>query len=112
MYQALKVGSVEPLATASLWLVSDCWMVSRAACRSGRASSAICRKSSSGCKRIGKIEGPVDVELLHRRAVVQQLQQLNLGRAQIDDGRLEFRLVLHAQQLDAVEIDLRQCRRP
>ena len=78
-----------------------------AACRSGRLPSAIWRKSSSGCKRVGEIEGAGHVELVHGRAVVEQLQELNLGGAQVDDGRLQLRFVLHAQQLDAVEIDLR-----
>jgi hypothetical protein len=36
----------------------------------------------------------------------KQLQQLNLRRAQIDQRRLQFRLILHALQLDAVQIDL------
>ena len=39
--------------------------------------------------------------------VVQQLQQLDLGRAQVDDGCLQLRLILHAQQLDAIQVDLR-----
>ena len=39
--------------------------------------------------------------------VVQKLQQLNLGGAQVDDGRLQLGLILHAQQLDAVEVNLR-----
>ena len=38
--------------------------------------------------------------------VVGQLQQLNLGGAKVDDGRLYLRFVLHAKQFDAVEIDL------
>ena len=48
VYHALNVGSVEPFAFASLWLVSACCMVVRAASRSGRADKAICLKSSSG----------------------------------------------------------------
>ena len=56
---------------------------------------------------VGKIERPGYVELLNRSAVVQQLQQLDLGRAQIDDRCLHFRFILHAQQLDAIQIDLR-----
>jgi hypothetical protein len=36
------------------------------------------------------------------------LQELNFGGAQVDDRRFDLRLVLHAQQLDAIEVDLRQ----
>ncbi len=57
-------------------------------------------------KGVGKIEGSGHVELLHRGAVVEQLQQLNFCRAQVDDRRLQLGLVLHALELDAVEIDL------
>src|SRR5271170_3975051 len=41
------------------------------------------------------------------RAVVQQLQQLYLFRAQIDDSRLNLGFVLRPQKLDAFEVDLR-----
>ena len=60
VYQALKVGSVEPLAMASLWLVLDCSMVSMAARRSGRASSAACSKSVERLQsRSEKSNGPM-----------------------------------------------------
>ncbi len=55
-----------------------------------------------------KSNGPCHVELVDRSPVIEQLQQLDLGGAQIDDGCLDLRLVLHAQQLDAVKIDLRK----
>ena len=55
---------------------------------------------------VGEVEGADHVELLHRRAVVEQLQQMDLGGAQVHDGRLDLRFVLHTQQLDAIEIDL------
>ena len=57
-------------------------------------------------QRIGKIKWPGHVELFHRGVVVEQLKKLNFCRTQIDDSRLNLRLVLDAQQLDAVEIDL------
>ena len=56
---------------------------------------------------IVEIERARHVELIHRRAVVQHLQQLNFGGAQVDDRCFDLRLVLHAQQFDAVQIDLR-----
>ena len=47
------------------------------------------------------------IELIHRSAVVQHLQKLDFGGAQVDDRRFDLRFVLHAQQLDAIEVDLR-----
>jgi hypothetical protein len=64
------------------------------------------RKSSSGLSASEKSKRPDHIELLDRRAVVEKLQKLNLGGAQVDDGGLNLRLVLHAQQLDAVQVDL------
>jgi hypothetical protein len=54
----------------------------------------------------GEIEFTGHIEMLGGRVVVGQLQQLNLGGAKVDDGRLYLRFVLHAKQFDAVEIDL------
>ena len=53
------------------------------------------------------IEIPGDVEVVHRRPVIQQLQQLDLRRPQVHYRRLLLGLILHPQQLDAVEINLR-----
>src|SRR5208337_4803667 len=63
-------------------------------------------------ERVGEIEDPGHVELIQRRAIIHKLQQLNLGSTKVYDGRLQFRFVLHAQQLDAVEIDLRNVAGP
>ena len=59
-----------------------------------------------GIERVGEIEHSGHVELIQRRAIVQELQQLNLGGTTVYDGRLQLRLVLHAQELDAVKVDL------
>ncbi len=41
-------------------------------------------------ERVGKVEWAGHVELLDRGAVVEQLQELDLGGAQVDDGRLNL----------------------
>ncbi len=56
---------------------------------------------------IGKIERSGDVELLHRRPVVQQHQQLDLRRSQIHQRRLNIGLILHALQFQPLKIHLR-----
>jgi len=53
-----------------------------------------------------EIEWPVYIELLNRCAVIEQLQELNLGGSEVDQSGLNLRLILDPQQLDAVEIDL------
>jgi hypothetical protein len=45
--------------------------------------------------------------LLDRGLIVQEGEKLNLGRAQIDLGRLKVRFILHALQLKPCQIDLR-----
>ena len=55
---------------------------------------------------VGKIEGSGHVELLDRSSRVEQLQQFDLGGAQIDQGRLDLRFILHTEKFDAVQIDL------
>ncbi len=55
---------------------------------------------------VGEVEGAGDVELVHRRALVQQLQQLDLGGAQVDLRRLVVGFVLHALQLQALQVQL------
>jgi hypothetical protein len=52
------------------------------------------------------IEIAGDVELIHRCAVVQQLEQQNLRCPQIDDSGLNFGLILHPQKLNAIQVDL------
>jgi hypothetical protein len=44
--------------------------------------------------------------LLDGGAVVQHLQELDLGGAQVDEGGLEFGFVLNALQFDSVEVNL------
>ncbi len=60
---------------------------------------------------IGEIEWAGDVELLDRRAVVQQSEQLNLRRAQIDFRRLQVGFILHALQFQPVQVHLRDAAR-
>src|ERR1019366_763409 len=59
-----------------------------------------------GLDLFGKFVGAGDVELFDGRAIVEQGEHLNLGSAQADFGGLQVGLVLHALQLEAVEIDL------
>ena len=87
------------------WFETVEWLAS-AACRSGRAVESDLAEVVERLQGIGKVKRSGYVELLDRRAVVQQLQQLNLGGAQIHDRCLQLRFVLHAQQLDAIEVDL------
>ena len=108
MYHAPKVGSVEPLAIASLWFVFDCSIAWIAALQVGTRIERCLVKVVERLQVVGEIERPGYIELIDRRAVVQQLQQLDLCRAQVDDRRLDLRLILHAQQFDAVQIDLCQ----
>ncbi len=107
----LKVGSADPFATASKCSVLAFSIDSAAALRSGRDSTAICRKSSKLRALSVEIERTVDVELLHRRAVIQQRQKLNLRRTQIDLRGLHIGLELDALQLQANQIHLRDVAR-
>ena len=106
MNQAAKVGSVEPFEIASLWLVLG--LLNRLQ-RRLQVRPRSQRRIAIGVQRlqiIAEIEWTCHVELVDRRAVVEQLQELNLGGAQIYDRGFNLRLVLHAQQFDAVQIDL------
>jgi hypothetical protein len=55
---------------------------------------------------IDEVEGAVDVELLDGGVVVKELEELNLGGAEVDEGVLDLGLVLDAEEFDAVEVDL------
>jgi hypothetical protein len=55
-----------------------------------------------------KVVLSVYIELIDRRAVVQQLEQLNLAGAQVDEGGFEIGFKLRALQLQTVQIHLRQ----
>ena len=79
-YHALKVGSVEPLATASLWSVWALSTASTAARKSGRVSRAILPELISGQELLAEIERTAYVELFNRSAVVQQREQLQFWR--------------------------------
>ncbi len=70
-------------------------------------SSASRRSSSSRLNLLGKIERSGHVELLHRRAIVQQRQQLDLRRSQIHNRGLHVGLVLHPLQFQPLIIHLR-----
>ena len=61
-----------------------------------------------GRKLVGEIERPGDVESLDRRPVVQEHQELDLGRAKIHHRRFEVGFELDALQLQAIQIHLRQ----
>ena len=52
------------------------------------------------------IVGSSDIELLHRCAIVQQHEELNLGCTQVYGSRLQIGFVLYALQFQAVEIYL------
>ena len=54
-----------------------------------------------------EVEWPAHVEAVHQGPVVEQVQQLYLGGAQIDLRRLQIGFVLHPLQLQAVQIHLR-----
>jgi len=43
--------------------------------------------------------------------VIQKLRELSIGGAQVKNRRFDLRLVLHSQQLDAIEVDLSQVAR-
>ena len=58
VHQTLNVGSVEPLATASWWVILANSTFCTAAFRSGRASRAMFRNSSSGLNSSVKSNGP------------------------------------------------------
>ena len=70
-----------------------------AAFKSGRAASATVWKRSSGIDAVREIEAAVDVELVHRRAVVEQHEQRDLGGPQIHLRGLIVRFVLDALQV-------------
>ena len=53
-----------------------------------------------------KSNGPAHVQLLDRRAIVEQHLKLDLGGAQVDQGGLHVGFELDALQLQAVEVDL------
>ena len=55
-----------------------------------------------------ELKEPRYIELIDRRAVVEQQQKLNLLLAQIDDCGFDFRLVLHALKFYPRQIDLGQ----
>ena len=57
-------------------------------------------------RKIGEIEWPGDVQFLHRRLIVEQCAELDLSRAQVNEGGLHIGFELHALQFQAVEIDL------
>ena len=52
------------------------------------------------------VESPADVQLLDRRAIVEQRLKLDLSRAQVDQGSLHVGFELDALQLQAVEVHL------
>ena len=56
---------------------------------------------------LGKIEWARDIELLHRRPVVQQRQQLDLRRSQIHGCGLHIGLILHPLQFQTLIIHFR-----
>ncbi len=55
----------------------------------------------------GEFVRPGDVELLDRRAVVEERQQLDLGGPQVDRGGLDIGFELNALQREPVQIQLR-----
>ncbi len=57
-------------------------------------------------QRIAEVKWAGYVKRVYRRTVVAHLQKLNLCSVQVHGRRLDLRLVLHALQLDAIEIDL------
>ena len=111
MYHPPNVGSVEPFAIGQL--VIGCRLLNGLERRLqiGTVGEGDLVEIVERLQRVREIEGAGNVELFDRRAIVQQLQELNLGGAQVDDRRLQLRLVLHAQQLDAIEINLRDVAR-
>ena len=82
-----------------------------AALRSGRASSAPAGLPPEATSTGREIERAGDVELVDRRAVVEQCQKLNLRRPQTDVGLFQFGFVLHALEFDPVQIDLGEVAR-
>ena len=81
-----------------------------AARRSALVSSAFCRIPPRD-QNLRVIERPDDVQLLDRRAVVEQRLELDLSRAQVDQGSLHVGFELDALQLQAVEVHLRDIAR-
>ena len=106
VYQALKVGSVEPFEIGQLVIGLGLLHGFKRRLQVGTRGQRRLAEAVERIERIGEIEDPGHVELVQRRAIVQELQQLDLGRAQVNDRRLQLRFVLHAQQLDAIEVDL------
>ena len=112
MYHALNVGIGGTVGVGQL--VIGVGLL--AALRERRADRAGHRGQFGGNLRAAsesseKSKGPVTSNCSTGVRSIEQLQELNLGGAQIDDGCLNLRFVLHAEQFDAVEVDLRQCRR-
>ena len=64
-------------------------------------------KLVTGRKPVAEIIWLGNVELFKRSSIIQQSEQLNFGGAEIDLSSLQVGFVLHALQLQPVEIDLR-----
>ena len=99
-----KVGSAEPLATASLWSVCGFLHRLHGGLQIRPRGQRHVVELFQGHQIVGEIERPGDVEPLHRRAVVEQRQQRDLGGPQIHLRGLQVGFVLDALQLDAVQI--------
>ena len=60
---------------------------------------------------VGEIERAVHIELLDRRAVVEQHQKLDLGGAEIHRRGFKIGFELDALQVKAIDIDLGEIAR-
>ncbi len=82
-----------------------------AAFRSGRDASARAAKFLDRHRIFREFVRPGDVELLDRRAVVEECQQLDLGGPQIDRGGFDIGFELNSLQREPVQIQLRDVAR-
>ena len=108
MYQAPKVGSVEPLATASLWLVCRLLNGLERGLQVGPGVECDLAIVVERLQVVAEVEEPVTSNWSTGVRSSSSCRSWIFGGAQVDDGCFDLRLVLHAQQLDAVEIDLGQ----
>ena len=102
--QTPMVGSVDPLASASWYWFRPASPRARRRAGRGAPRARLCDNHQSE-QVLAEIEASVEIEAVDRPAIIEQGQQVDLGRAQIDQCGLQVGLVLQALQFEAVEID-------